>query len=170
MARVFTFWRFPDEEGRFLDYLVKTGDIWACTEKRMSDPDDPRLEPRPVRELLEAQDPEDMLIGPREFMEMALPIDRFELPGRVSYGRYYARVPLISYSRGVFREEGELGRTNLVFESHRTTDRAPQPAGFIQWGQRILTWARRDAPCEIEYKRMTRRVFEAVAGGLLLVP
>lgn len=174
MAHVFTFWRFPDEERRFIDYLTKSGDILAAVDKRVSDPTSKELEPRPIGQLIEEEDPRNVLIGPREFMDMAQ-IDAFERFGEVKYGRYYAYVPLITYSRGVFRGENRLGDTNLAFVSKRTTadlndlTEVPQPPEFVAWGKRVLGWARRDAPREVEYKRMTERVFAELANGLEVV-
>jgi hypothetical protein len=175
MPRAVTFWRFPDEEARFLDYLDKTGEIIACTHERMPEPTSPLLEPRPIRQLIDEQDPISMAFGPRAFMDMAQ-IDEFELDGRISYGRWYTRVPLMAYTRGKLYEPGRLGHTNLVFDSWRSSGTlddpsfTPQPPEFVAWGKRVLNWARRHTPRVVAYKRMTERVFAELDGGLELVP
>jgi hypothetical protein len=178
MAAVVTFWRFPDEEERFLRYVVKTGDIWACTGERVTDVK--RLEPRPIIELIREHDPDAVLFGPREFMDRS-PIKRYEHEGEIRYGRYFMNVPLISYTRGRFRSPRELGLSNMCaeYDDLATDEHDPEcqylvrrPEAFIKWVQRVFAWIRRDTPKWHQYKgyRVTERVAEEIAKGLEIVP
>lgn len=175
MASVVTFWQFPEEEERFLTYLEKTGDILACIGGPVTEPS--RLEPRPVRELIECEDPDAVLIGPREFMEIA-EIGSYWHEGRMLYSRFYAELPLVDYSRPRFRAPQKLEESNLVFKTsiwvsdganHDLDHAEPQPPEFVAWARRVLNWMRRHTQ-RIGYRRVTPRVAAAVEDGLELVP
>jgi hypothetical protein len=177
MPSTLTFWRFPDEEERLLTYLDKTGDIVACIDLWFADP--ALLEPRPLREVLAADNPQNVLMGPREFMDMA-DITTSDHTGEIQYTRSYMHVPLLAYSRGVWRGPRALGRTNLCFESTRSIPDAsspygkewiPQPPAFLAWARRVMQWVRRDTrPHEYRRQRVTARVAAEVEDGLQLVP
>lgn len=177
MANVLAYWRFPEEEEPFLTYLEKTGDIQASV--FTSVPERVLLRPRPLRELLKAEEPESVVFGRWEFMEYA-PIGSYvHEDGSVSYSRHYQDGPLICYSRGNFRTPRQLGRSNLCFASSCwVSDGAnpdldhsrPQPPEFLSWARNVLSWVRRHTqPYQYPRQRITPRVLAEAENGLELV-
>ncbi len=183
---VVTYWRLPEEDDKFLTYLEKSEDIIACIDEWVIDPKE--LDPLSIRELIQMNDPAELLFGPREFMEMT-PITSMEKDGRRVFGRYYGDGPVIAYSRGVWRGPGRLGKSNLVFNPTRgvpnstvkipqppeflawepgATIFVPQPPAFIRWGRRVMQWMRRHTQPH-GYYRVTPRVAAEVENGLELV-
>ena len=174
MASVVTYWRLPDEEGQFLDYLEKTGDIQACVHGSVSRRDG--LRPRPLRDLLQTDEFEDILFGPQEFMAQSW-IDSVVHEGRTLYSRSYRQGPLICYTRGGFRTPQQLAQSNLCFVSSCwVSDGAnpdldhsqPQPPEFLAWAKNVLSWVRRHTQPH-GYYRATPRVLAEVENGLELV-
>lgn len=175
MASVVTFWQHPDEEHKFLSYLAKTDGMLACIDERVPDP--APLTPRPIRQLIEREDPRHILMGVGEFMDMT-PIVSFDFNGRTLFSRHYMDGPVICYSRPVWRGPGSLGQSNLVYRSQRGipdpsdpdgTVWVPQPAEFLAWGRRVLGWMRRHTQPH-GYYRVTPRIATEVENGLELVP
>ena len=178
MASIVGYWRLPEEDGRFLDYLEKTGDVVACSARGVHDP--LLLSPRPVREYVEREDPECLLMAPREYMDRA-PITSCLHKGCLTYGRSYLDSPLLDFCRGRFLESGTLEQSNLCFEStilvsdgvNRDLDHLePQPAGFVAWARKVQRWVRRNTRQFGYYRtyRATARVVAAVEDGLELFP
>ncbi len=169
MAAV-TFWWLPEEEERFLRYLLKTGDILACTFERASEPE--LLASRPLPEFIAEHDPDDVMIGPREFMEQAR-VWPVEYDGRTFYVHSYSDDPLIVYTRAKFRSPGKLGQSNLCTDWKRIDPDLPylvdKPAEFIKWGRRVFAWVRRATPERYKTTRISKRVAEELANGLELV-
>ncbi len=169
MAAV-TFWWLPEEEQRFLDYLLKTGDILACRFGPVSEPE--LLKAEPLVEFIAEHDPRNVMFGPREFMDQAKvwPVER---DGRAFYVHSYSKDPLIVYSRALFRAPGELVQSNLCTKWKRIDPDLPylvdKPAEFIQWGRRVFAWVRRATPEKYREYRISKRVAEELDQGLELV-
>ncbi len=170
MASVLTFWRLPEEEAKFLDYLDKTGEIVACIYKRFSDPE--QVEVSPIREAITDYESEDLLIAPRRFMNMT-PITSVEIEGVTRYGRYYGDGPVICYTPPIWRAPGQLAQSNLCFDTNRgiRDDTSlhgytfePQLPEFMSWARRVMAWTRRHTtPCG--YYRISPGAAAAVAAG-----
>ena len=175
---VLTFWRLPAEEAAFLDYLDRTKEMFACVYKRSLDPKD--VQAAPLRELISARDPEDILIAPRVFMDMT-PIAGIPVDGQIKYGRYYGDGPVICYTRPRWREPGKLGQSNLCYKSQRALPDpdgtewyhsiyVPQPPEFLAWARRLMTWNRRRLESR-GHDRATPAAWAAAdAGDIELVP
>ncbi len=190
MAAV-TYWRLPEEDDTFLTYLERSEDIVACTHGWVASPES--LKSLPIREFIESKEPERLIFGSREFMEMT-PIMSMEQEGRTVFSRIYSRGPVIAYSRGKWRGPGRLGQSNLVFNLTRgvledsiqdglikvprppsvqvwdvdKTTFIPQPPEFIRWARRVMQWMRRHTRPH-GYYRVTPRVAAEVENGLELV-
>ena len=177
MSSVFSFWRLPEEEATFLDYLDRTEDMVACVYTHSTDPAD--LQAAPLRELIADRDPEDILIAPRPFMDMT-PIFSLKLDGELNYSRYYGDGPVICYTRPQWREPGQLGRSNLCYNSQRGLPDpdgtewyhsvyVPQPPEFLAWGRRVMAWNRRHTKPHGHYRATPGALAAAAAGDIELV-
>ena len=144
MASVVTFGQLPAEEAAFLEYLSKTGDIWARAVR--DDPLAPKYEPLPVTDFLEryavqivAYCSVDIYLGFRDDIFVpALSVQEvlkggtevpFTQDGKVVEGVHTivggTKVErtfvdsrssrFIRYDRGEFRTEDELASSNLCF-------------------------------------------------------
>lgn len=172
MASVVTFWQLPEEEPLFLDYLESTGDIVGIPWCKV--PDRALLEPRPLRALI-SQEPDSVLVGLREVL-VELPINTFNEDGSKTYAVATSKVPMLMYSRGQWRAENKLGRSNIagdwttVSEDKRRI--IDKPEAFVKWGRKVLAWVRKHTPFWHQYEgyRITPAVAEAIKHGLEIVP
>jgi len=174
---VLTFWRLPEEEAAFLDYLDRTEDLVACVYENVDTPEE--VQAAPLRELIAACNPKRVLMAPRPFMDMT-PITMHEIDGQNKYGRYYGQGPVICYRRPQWREPGKLRTSNFCYDSQRGVVEAasaprsshwvPQPPEFMAWARRVMTWNRRRVETR-GYNRATPDAWAAAdAGDIELVP
>ena len=167
-ASVVTFAQLPDEESAFLEFLAKTGDVWARPAH-----DWPTYEPAPVARFLAAHAAElvrngvvDVYLG---FQADVLSPVMSEYGGIDIIGSC-----LVGYQRGTYYPGGELAQSNLFFYrgSFRGEQFVSKPDSFLWWADKVLGWARRHTTESVpvhgcNYRtRATARVAEAAARGL----
>lgn len=157
--------RLPDEEPEFLDYLNKTGDIWARA--RADDPVNPAWPPAPIGEFLanfaaeiEQYAVVKIFFGMKD--DVLHPVVRdYEateggelepayrngeiLPGvhKIVGGEkvirqtvHYMASPLIAYTSGRLREPNELAASNLAYYTGRYVDGV-----YVHQPQAFQSWA-----------------------------
>ena len=167
-ASVVGFAQLPDDESAFLAFLAKTCDVWA-----RSVSDNPACPPAPVIGLLHSHAEKlmkngtvDVYLGVRT--DVLAPATGND--GSVDIFAAY----LVGYTRGGYYPSGELAQSHLYFYSGLFVgdEFATKPAVFLKWAGKVLAWARRHTPKQVQvYRcnystRATVRVAEAVAGGL----
>jgi len=168
MPSVVTFWRLPEEEAEFIDFLTSTGEVtWVPWQKVR---DRALLEPQPL-ETLTTEDPDSVLIGLRDTLG-EIPVNTLE---EGSFAVVATEVPMLIYQRGKWRGPNKLGSSNLSGEwivLTRDGRRIDQPEKFVKWGKKVLQWVRRQTPLWHQYERyrITPKVAEAIKNGLELVP
>jgi hypothetical protein len=145
MGMGFTFFRLPEEEPPFLEFLSKTGDLVAF-------PFEPGMQgeelliPHPLFEYIAEADPSRVVISIR-----SIAVD--PTTGRARGPSIHpVSAPTLSYTRGAFRDPATLGITNLaacstVIDEHRR--QVKQPDEFLAWVKKVMAWARRHAPVQI---------------------
>jgi hypothetical protein len=167
-SSVVTFAQLPEEEPVFLQYLAKTGDVWA---RPLAD--QPMCEPAPAADFLAAHATTlarnggvDVYLGCRA--EVLAPL--LNESGAIDiFGSC-----LVGYRRGEYHPGGELAQSNLFFYrgSFRGEQFVSKPQSFLRWADKILGWARRHTPERVPVHRCnyqtrtTARVAEAAARGL----
>jgi hypothetical protein len=172
MAVTLTFWRLPEEEAAFMEFLESSGDVVAIPWEKVSDPS--LLRPRALSEAI-SQDLNAILIGLRDTIQNPS-INTFHDDGKESYAILARDLPMLIYHRGKWRDVNKLGSSNLSGEwttispdTGRTVD---HPEEFVKWGKKVMQWVRKQTPLWHEYKtyRITPRVAEATKRGVELVP
>jgi len=173
MAVTLTFWRLPEEEPAFIDYLSSSGDVVAIPWEKVSDRS--LLSPRSLSEVI-AQDPDAILIGLRHSIQDPPPINTFRDGAEVSYSVPARDLPMLIYHRGKWRDVNKLGGSNLSGEwtaiSPGTGKTVDHPEEFVKWGKKVMQWVRKQTPLWHTYKtyRITPSVDEAIKRGVELVP
>jgi hypothetical protein len=171
MPTVVTFWRLPEEEPEFIEFLSSTGDVvWLPWQKV---PDRSMLVPRPL-DTLTTQDPDSVLLGLRDTLG-EIPINTFAEGSRQSFAIVATEVPMLIYQRGKWRGQKKLGSSNLSGEwtvVTRDNRRIDQPDKFVKWGKKVMQWVRKRTPLWHQYERyrITPKVAEAIKNGLELEP
>jgi hypothetical protein len=172
MAAVVTFWRLPGEEGAFLEFLKSTGDVVGVPWEKV--PNRSLLVPRTMAELV-SEDPDSILIGLRETLG-DIPINEFFDESGHSYAAAASTLPMMIYSRGKWRDSNKLGASNLSGQwavvPSGAKEWVDQPAVFIKWGRKVMSWVRKQTPLWHKYERyrITRKVDEAIKRGAEIVP
>jgi hypothetical protein len=172
MAVTLTFWRLPEEESAFIEFLESSGDVVAIPWQKVSDPS--LLKPRPLSEVI-SQDSDAILIGLRHTIQNP-PINTFRDDGEESYAVPARDLPMLIYHRGKWNDVNKLRRSNLSGEwttiSPDTGRSVDQPEDFVKWGKKVMQWVRKQTPLWHMYKtyRITPRVGEAIKRGVELLP
>ena len=171
MPSALMFWRFPDEEDDFVRFLESTGPVVAFAFEKLRT--SAELEPRPMRQLLETTEPEDVLIGLADWTD-AVRVHEFEDDDGPYYMMHPSDSPLLEYRRGRVDASGALTSSKLVGQW-----RAVDPSGnrlvgkrddFVGWGKKVMRWIRSATPeARAPDERMTPRVAAALHEGLELV-
>jgi hypothetical protein len=173
-ASVVTFAQLPEEECAFLEYLGKTGDIWARAQADV--PTGPAHPPAPVTDFMEAQAAKLANNGTVN-VYLGFRPDVLQPIATQAKGKQVVDIfasCLIGYTRGEYYSSGELAQSNLYFyRSFFLGDKfIEKPDPFLRWAAKVLAWARRHAFEQVpvhrcNYKtRATMGVAEAAAGGL----
>jgi hypothetical protein len=170
---VVTYWRFPEEEPPFLDYLEKSGPVLAVDNQHVSSPG--ALTPRPLREVIE-KDPQAILLLLAQYRDL-LNIVPFQKDGATLYSIHAMRSPVIDYLRGKWRAPNKLGQSNISAYSDYPDERGSRliqhPKDHVAWAKRVSAWVRKSTPFWHKYKsyRVSPPVHEAVLkSSLELVP
>lgn len=178
MAAVVTYAQLPDEEPAFLNYLQKTGDVWArAVGDRLPNI---RFAPLPAAEFLEhfADEIRDfnmisIYIGMRPDIVDPVITKRPDIYDGEPFVNFMAS-NFIRYDRGEFRSENELAQSNLCYYSgdYQGEEYVTKPELFLKWARNILSWVRRRTPesvpverCNYE-TRATKKVAAACRTGL----
>jgi hypothetical protein len=177
MTVVVSFWRFPEEEEAFLDFLDKTGNVVAIPYQNFHNLE--AIKPQPLREMIKNSDlnsaSHSLLIGLEHWMDQIRVNPYFHNGGNI-FAVSYLYSPLIVYDRGQFREPNKLGMSNLCTTRSYYDDGKKliyKPDEFVKWGKKVFSWVRKETPEFHQYKtyRLTLRVAEAVRNNLIdIVP
>ena len=172
-----SFWRFPEEEETFLDFLDRTGNVIAIPYKNFHSLEE--ITPRPLRELVKDSDSNSdsysLLIGLDHWINQIKAHSRFH-DGENIFGISYFDSPLIVYDRGRIYESQKLLRSNLcgawsyVDDQKRVIHKSD---AFIKWSKKVFAWVRKATPEFHQYRtyRLTPRVAEAIRNNLIeIVP
>ncbi len=175
MPSVVTFARMPEEEGAFVRYLSKSGDVWARAACGVTA--GIIAEGLPVAEffaLLGANPPEEtntrVALGFKGDVLSSLPlVSDSPNPDIVSSC-------LLQYSRGLYHAGGELAQCNVHYYSgfYRGEAYITKPDEFLRWGKRVLSWVRRRSPKKVRVHRCnydtraTNKVYDQTLDGLLV--
>jgi hypothetical protein len=167
MATVFTYWRLPEEEQEFLAFLAKSGGAVALPFESVRRKDSMVF--RPMRELLESDDPQSVVFCPEEFSGQ-LQIHEYS----DELDKYFTASPMdspvIAYKRGKL-EGNELDITSFAAYWKFVTDAGDRwldkPEEFVSWGKRVFRWLRRTATIrrEPEACPFTAKAAKAIEGG-----
>ena len=172
MAVTVKFWRLPEEEPAFTEFLESSGDIVAIPWQKVSDPS--LLRPRPLSEVI-SQDLNSILIGLRQTIQNPR-INTFHDDGKESYAVPAPELPMLIYRRGKWIDVNKLGSSNVSGDwtriSSETGRIVDHPEEFVKWGKKVIQWLRKQTPLWHDYKtyRITPLVAEAIKRGVELVP
>ena len=177
MATVVSFWRFPDEEEEFLDFLDKTGRVTAIPYKKFHSLEE--IVPQSLRQIIKDSDSNlashALLIGLDRWMDQ-IRVDPCIHNGENILAISYIHSPLIVYGRGEFRESKKLGMSNLCAHRSYYNDEKKlvhKPNDFVKWSKKVFDWVRKATPEFHQYRtyRLTPRVAEAIRNNLIeIVP
>jgi hypothetical protein len=172
MPTVVTFWRLPEEETPFLDYLENSGAVLGVATQK--NPSRDALKALPLREAFQ-DDPSVVLLLLAEHRDL-LHIVPFQQDGAIWYGVHAMKSPVIDYARGKWRGTSRLGQSNAAFYSDYPDESGKRmiahPAEYVDWAKGVAKWLRKSTPFFHQYKnyRITKMVEERVKNGLELVP
>ena len=172
MPTVFAFWRLPEEEQDFLAFLDKRGGAVAVPFESFRRKESIAF--RPIRELLESDDPDAVLFCPKEFSGQ-LRIHEFSDDLGIYFTASPMDSPVIAYRRGKLRTERELGITSFAAYWKFVNDAGDRwldkPEEFVFWGKRVFRWLRRTATIrrEPEACPFTEKAATAIERGLVPV-
>jgi hypothetical protein len=170
MANVVTYWRLPEEEQTFVEYVTKQSEVLGVAQQRAKNAE--ALTPRPVHEVIK-QNPATLLLLRAEHRDL-LKIQEFEWEGSPHFSVDTMSSPVIAYQRGE-RDANRLEQSNLSWYSNYPNDKGNRliahPKSFVDWARRISAWVRKETPFHYQYKtyRMTAMVNEGRKKGLDLV-
>jgi hypothetical protein len=169
MPAVIGFWRLPEEERRFLDYVSRSGDVVAFPFDKV--PDRSVIKPHRAIKYIEERDPDGVLLALSVHASLVRAVE--VTTPRGFFLADYMRAPVIIYSRGRLRDR-RLGGCNLAtYWSYLGDDERMKdhPAAFVAWAKRIYRWVRADTPVKLSKGwRATTAVAAAIDGGLEIVP
>lgn len=169
-ASVIAFAQLPEEEIHFLDYLAKTGDIWARV--TMDNP----ASPAPVAKFMEVNAGKltnnstvDVYLG---FQTDILQPIVSEVKGKTDIDMFASY--LIGYTRGEYYPDGELAQSHLYYYrgSFYNDEFVEKSDAFLRWGAKVFGWIRKQAPEQVPVHRCnyntraTAQVAKAAASGL----
>jgi hypothetical protein len=170
MPAVITFWRLPEEERAFLDYLSSTGDVVAFP--FVNAPERSVIAPHPAAAYLEREDPDDALLTLAAHAPRVRTLE-VKAPSGIRFVPDHIRSPVIAYKRGK-RRDRQLGGSNLatywsfVDDDGRMHD---QPSDFVTWAKKVYRWVRAAAPVKLSAGwRATPAAAAAIKNGLEIMP
>lgn len=170
MPAVTTYWRLPEEEQAFLDYVARTGGAVVYPFERVRNKGD--LSPRPLGEYIQKHDPAELLMARPDHGSLVR-IQEKQEGSETFYIPSHMRSPVIIYKRGALIGEAKLSSSNLAaYWSYSDGTRVvDQPAEFVTWAKKIFRWVRNETPVKVSKGwRVTSAVAEKMKEGLELVP
>jgi hypothetical protein len=158
------FWRFPDEEAVFLEYLGKTGNIIAFSRGKFWHKNE--FLPMPLETLIKSKDPDRLCFCLDHHINNVVLKSFSDADGEFCVVSL-PESPVISYDRGRLLNSNKLSTSFL--ESHWSylldgKTFINKPEDFIKWGKRIFRWSQKTTPefYQHKYGRITPRVAEAL--------
>jgi hypothetical protein len=172
MAAVVTFWQLPEDEKKFLDFLLKTGNVVAMPAESVKIKKE--LVPQPIVPYIEQHDPVQLQFALERFAKQT-EIEVIEHNGEKYFRRDYMSPCLISYRRGRCGDGKKLGLSNLSaywdYPNEDNTKLLVKDPEFIHWAKKVFNWVRRATPARVECNgfpyRATKKFKEAVCEGKL---
>lgn len=167
-----TFWRLPEEEKAFVEFLEKDPRVVAFRAENRS----------PISEL-PLESPSQILRYDDRLVFLALKphVDQircveYDRDGESRFGIDATNSPVITYKRNGYREPGKLGQSVIAAYLEAVTTNKEElyskPDEFAKWAKSVASWVRRNTPEWHQYKtyRMTKKVSDSLKNGLELVP
>lgn len=172
MTASVTYWRLPDEESDFVDYLESSAEpVLVLPVRTYSKVEDVRW--MPPREAFGSND-SSFLITPAKFAPAARVV-RVDRPDGQGFKVHPGKSPVVFYTRG------NLAAPNRLYTSAISADWTyladddrtflDHPAEFVRWGKRVMQWVRKAAPGWYRFRRnhITAKAEAARQAGLELV-
>jgi hypothetical protein len=165
------YWRLPDEEGDFVEYLQSLEPTMAIPLRTVETPE--ALVWKPVAEALHDSD-NAFLITPSRFVS-DMKVHRIDTPLDRGFTASVSATPAIHYSRGRLLKPRRLSSAALSADwTHLAEDGktvVDKPADFVRWARNVMQWVRRVAPGWYLHKsqRITPKAEEARAAGMEMI-
>jgi hypothetical protein len=158
------FWRFPDEEEAFLEFLEKTGNIVGLSKGKFRHKDDFAF--IPLEKLIKDFDPPAVYFCLDSYLKDVVAASCSDSQGEYHVLDLY-KSPVISYVRGKFVSPRQLSTSLLSAHWSYSLDRetsAAKPEDFIKWAKKIFRWVQKTTPEFYQHKhcRITPHVAEAI--------
>ena len=168
MASVVMFWQYPEEEQKFLDYLLGAGEILAFPLHRVRRAE--LLTGQPIVPFIQQNNPNGLLFGLDHHAAQAR-IEAFESASGPMYAVSAGNSCLMDYRRPRLLPGGKLTQCSLcAFGAGHSEDGSTvvlKDPAFMKWARKVITWGRRHS-CEWDSektRRATPRVAEALKKG-----
>jgi hypothetical protein len=155
------FWRFPEEETAFLEYLKETGSVIALPRDKFRHKNE--FLPMPLGDLLKNSDPDRLIFCLEADLNDVVIADYSDSKGEFFVVSLYDS-PVIGYVRGKLVDSRQLSTSLLeAYWSYPQTS-VDKPADFVKWGKKIFRWVQKSTPEFHQHKhcRITSRVAEAI--------
>jgi hypothetical protein len=171
MSASVKYWRLPEEEREFIEYLNSIEPTVALIPDIFLNLEDPEWEPL---EQAFARDASRYLITPARFVSQARVLKVNGANGN-EFKVDVVASPVLFYYRGRMIAPNRLSSTALSADwSYLTEDQRTmedKPADFVRWAKRVMQWVRRVAPGWHQHRahRITAKAEAARRAGLELI-